>query len=116
MKLVSYFLSTFIFYLFSFYFILIFKGDPLDFKDRVRACIVSVHDLDTPVAALSLTDLAKRSTEPLNSAKVTSLFASVADSDEIHGNFCSNLLFLMFFLKILTCYLTFLCFLSLEMV
>ena len=51
------------------------------------------------MAALSLTDLAKRSTEPLNSAKVTSLFASVADADEIHGNFLA--LFLHFMTLIL---------------
>ena len=53
----------------------------------MRACVVSVHNLDVAVESLSLTDLAKRSVEPVNSAKVTSLFASVADSDEIQGEF-----------------------------
>ena len=68
----------------------------MDFKDRVRACVVSVHNLDVSVDSLSLTDLAKRSLEPLNSAKVTSLFASVADPNEVHGNyslFCSLITF-----------------------
>ena len=68
---------------------IIFKGDPLDFKDRVRTCVVSVHNLDVAVDSLSMTDLAKRSMEPLNSAKVTSLFASVADPDEVHGKLLS---------------------------
>ena len=62
----------------------------MDFKDRVRACVVSVHNLDVAVESLSLTDLAKRSVEPVNSAKVTSLFASVADSDEIQGKIYCN--------------------------
>ena len=65
----------------------------------MRACVVSVHDLDTPVAALSLSDLAKRSIEPLDSAKVTSLFTSVADANEIHGNFALFFQFLNFTLR-----------------
>ena len=81
MKLVSYF------HLFLFTTIFTFKGDPLDFKDRVRTCVVSVHNLDVAVDSLSLTDLAKRSMEPLNSANVTSLFASIAAPEEIYGKF-----------------------------
>ena len=51
---------------------------------------MSVHNLDVAVDSLSLTDLAKRSVEPVNSAKVTSLFASIADSDELHGKITYN--------------------------
>ena len=89
MKLVSYFL--FRGYLFT---ILFSQGDPFDFRDRVRSCVVSVYDSDISHDSMSMTDLAKRSLETPSSAKVTGFFANFADPAELQGMFyCYLLLF-----------------------
>ena len=75
MKLVSFFLNLLIFKI-------IFKGDPFDFRDRIRSCVISVYNSDVSHESMSLTDLAKRSLEKPSSAKVTGFFANFADPSE----------------------------------
>ena len=91
-------IGKFLFY-FLLYLQIIFKGDPFDYRDRVRSCIVSVYDSDISHESMSRTDLAKRSLEKPNSAKVTGFFANFADPAELQGIYLSYFLILTLFTR-----------------
>ena len=61
-----------------------FQKNDFDFRDRARACVVSIYDTDVSVSDLSMTDLKALSDKKPTTESISGLFSSFV-SDQASG-------------------------------